>query len=98
MSLEDTERPDWIDPPDEEIPPSLQDKWQKDELKGKKAGVCKFCGWPFLEDELSCRHCGKPTEVTAGFLSSMYQWFTKTPWGIITFLIIVLAVFLLLTN
>jgi predicted amidophosphoribosyltransferase len=77
---------------EEEIPPALQKKWQDMEKHGLKAGVCPSCGWPFTQDELTCRHCEKAVEVHEPILASTAHWLFKTPWGIITLVILLLSV------
>ena len=88
--------PEW-EIEDEKIPPSLEQKWKKKEVAGVRAGVCE-CGYPFTEDELSCKHCGAPIELTEGALISLKNWFFKTPLGIMTLIMIVgaLIAFLLM--
>ena len=87
----DEEVPDW-EVEEEKIPERLEKKWQKDEEKGVRAGVCHGCGWPFTQDELSCAHCGAPTNMGEGALVSLKKWFFKTPLGILALIIIFASV------
>ena len=87
--------PEW-EQQGEKIPESLQKKWQKEESVGLRAEVCKTCGWPYTKEDLSCRHCGKPTEISDGVLVSIRRWFVKTWFGIFVFIIIILGLFLML--
>ena len=82
---------EWEEPPSEEIPPGLQKKWDRDEKRGVRAGVCSSCDYPFHENDLSCRHCGKAIEVESGTIGNMAHWFFKTPWGVVSCLILLLA-------
>ena len=83
--------PEWEEE-EEKIPESLQKKWQKEELEGMKAGVCADCGWPFTKMDLSCRHCGKSTEISDGALVSLRRWFFKTWPGLLVFVVILLGI------
>jgi len=91
MPNEHNDTPDWEEAPEEEVPPSLHHKWEDDQKKGLRAGVCPSCSFPFTEEDLSCRHCGRPTQIQSGLISSLSHWLLKTPWGIVTFLIILFA-------
>jgi len=82
--------------PEEEIPPSLHNKWNKDAKKGLRAGVCEDCGFVFTEHDLSCPHCGRPTDIPSGVISGMAHWFFKTPWGVVTLLTIVASIIFVL--
>ena len=84
---EEDEIPEW-EAEEEKIPERLEKKWQKDEQKGIKAGVCRVCGWPFTQDELSCAHCGARTEMGEGALVALHRFLFKTPLGILLFVII----------
>jgi len=88
--MDEEEIPEW-EVEDEKIPPSLEEKWRKDEEKGLGASLCKGCGTLLMEDQLSCPVCHRKSEVQAGLVSGMAHWFFKTPWGIVTFLIILPA-------
>ena len=83
---------------EEKIPDSLQKKWQREEREGVRAGVCKGCGWPFTKEDLSCRHCGQPTEISDGALVLLRRWFFKTWPGWLALIIIFIALFLLLIH
>ena len=83
---------------DEKIPEGLKEKWRKDEKKGLKAGLCRSCGWPFTQDEISCRHCGQGTEMSEGALVSLRRWFFKTPLGIMTFILIFVGIIIYLVH
>lgn len=89
------ETPEW-EIEDEKIPESLEKKWLQEEQQGLKAGVCRSCGYPFTQAELSCRHCGTPTEITEGVFASLRRFFFKTPLGILTLIIIFVAIVLFL--
>ena len=85
--------PEW-EVKEEEIPESLKKKWQKEEIEGIRAGVCAVCGWPYTKVDLSCRHCGKPTEISAGVLVGLRRWFFKTWLGILALIFILLGIFI----
>ena len=88
---DEDEIPEW-EAEEEEIPERLEKKWQKDEQKGIKAGVCRVCGWPFTQDELSCAHCGARTDMGEGVLAAFHRWLFKTPLGILTLTVIFASV------
>ena len=83
--------PDWLEGEEEKIPPTLEKKWQEQERKGLRAGICKTCGWVFGQDELTCAHCDTPTEMTEGVLISLKKFFLGTPIGILSFIFILAA-------
>ncbi|MFT5207530.1 MAG: hypothetical protein ACI9CF_001286 [Candidatus Omnitrophota bacterium] len=83
--------PEW-EVPEEEIPPALQNKWNADEARGIRASICSKCGQPFIEEELSCRYCGESIEVSSGLMGDTLHFFSKTPWGIITLIILILSI------
>ena len=89
--------PEWEEE-EEKIPDSLQKKWQREELEGLKAGICAGCGWPYTKADLSCRHCGKPTEISDGTLVSLRRWFFKTWPGLLALTVILAAIFLFLVH
>lgn len=62
---EEDPTPEW-EVKDEEIPPSLQKKWNDYVRKGMKAGICRSCGQLFTENDLSCPHCGAPIQKSPG--------------------------------
>ncbi|HTL70681.1 MAG TPA: hypothetical protein VL404_05260 [Candidatus Eisenbacteria bacterium] len=86
------EPPDWQDPPEEEIPPALQKRWNDYVRKGVRAGVCRSCGQLFTQDDLSCRHCGEPTEVRPGLIGGFAGWLGGTAWGLTAFFVVLIAV------
>ncbi len=92
------DRPEWDEIEDEEIPESLAKKWSDEEKKGLRAGVCRNCGWPFTKEDLSCRHCEAPTEISDGVLVSLNRFFFKTPLGILTFLFILIGLIFFLVR
>ncbi len=94
MLIEPEEWNEWENK--EDIPESLAKKWQEDERKGLRAGVCKRCGYTFGQDELSCPHCEMPVEIKEGVFPSLKWFFTRSPMGIMIFILIFLAIFLLL--
>ena len=83
---------------EEEIPGSLAKKWEEDERKGLRAGVCAHCGYTFGQDALSCPHCETPVEIKEGVFPSLKHFFTQTPMGITLFIVIFLAIFLILVR
>ena len=87
--------PEW-EQEEEKIPESLQKKWQREKFEGLRAGVCKACGWPYTKEDLSCRHCEQPTEISDGVFVSLRRWFIKTWLGLLVFALIVLGLFLML--
>lgn len=92
MSPEDEHEDDEV-----EIPPSLAQKWREDEKKGLRAGVCPGCGFTYDADALTCAHCERPVEFKEGGpLVAMRHFFTRTPMGVLLFLLLVLAIFLAL--
>ena len=50
--------------------------------------MCRVCGWPFTKEDLSCRHCEAPVEMTEGAIVSLRRWFFKTPMGILMLVLI----------
>ena len=90
--------PDWEIREEEKIPDSLEKKWRQEEKEGLRAGVCRSCGWPFTKEDLSCRHCGVPTEMPEGAFLSFKHWLFKTPLGIMTFIIIFIGVLVYLIH
>ena len=89
--------PEWEEK-EEEIPESLKKKWQQDEIEGIKAGICSACGWPYTKADLSCRHCGKPTDISDGVFVSLKRWFFKTWPGFLLLVLILLGIFLYLVR
>ncbi|OIO39466.1 MAG: hypothetical protein COT00_01565 [Candidatus Omnitrophica bacterium CG07_land_8_20_14_0_80_50_8] len=85
--------PDW-ETKEVEIPESLKKKWREEEAEGIRAGVCTACGWPYTKMDLSCRHCGKPTEISGGVLVGLRRWFFKTRIGLLALIFILLGIFL----
>ncbi len=73
---------------EEKIPERLEKKWQQQEKKGLRAGVCKFCGWAFSQDEIRCKHCEAPTDMSEGVLVSLKKWFFHTPLGVMMLILI----------
>ena len=73
------EDPDW-EAKEEEIPPALREKWQKEAEKGARAGVCGKCGNTFSDEDLTCRHCEEP--VVLKNPSPAVAWFFKSAWGV----------------
>jgi uncharacterized membrane protein YvbJ len=88
--LPEDDIPDWQEA-EEDIPPGLEKKWQEREKEGMKAGVCKKCGWAFTQEDLACRHCETPTEITEGVFISLKRFFLSTPLGIMLFIMIFAA-------
>ena len=86
---EDEEIPDW-EIEEEKIPPSLEKRWQEEEKKGLRAGVCR-CGYPFTKDELSCAHCGASVEMAEGVFASLKRTLLHTPLGILLLILILFA-------
>ena len=93
---EDT--PDW-QVQEEEIPPSLRDKWERYQQKGVKAGICRSCGQLFTEEDLSCQACGEPIAARSGAVTGFFSSLFKTSWGLIfvCMLIAALATYLFLS-
>lgn len=96
--LEDQDLPDWESLPEVPIPPALDKKWRNQEKAGLRASVCRKCGFPFSQEELSCLHCGALTEFPSGVFCSLKRWFLGHPFGIIVLCLILaaLAAFLFL--
>jgi rubredoxin len=84
------------DVPDEDIPEYVKRKWEEDEKKGLRAGVCGRCGFTFGQDELSCPHCGAPVEMKTGVFPAMKHFFLRTPMGIVLLVIVLFSLVLLL--
>ena len=93
----ESEIPEW-EQKDEEIPESLKKKWDSEEAGGIRAGVCKDCGWVYTKDDLLCRHCGKPADLTDGVLVSLRRWFFKTWFGMMVLVLILSGIFLYLVR
>ncbi len=91
------DRPEW-EIEDEKVPPSLEKKWEQEEKEGLKAGVCRSCGRPFTKEDLSCRHCEAPVEMTDGVIVSLRRWFFKTPLGILMLIFIFMGLFFYLVH
>lgn len=89
--------PEW-EQAEEKIPDSLQKKWQREESEGLRAGICTGCGWPYTKADLSCRHCGKATEISDGTLVWLRRWFFKTWSGLLVLTVILAAIFLFLVH
>lgn len=87
---------EWED--EEDIPAGLAKKWEADERKGLKAGVCKSCGYAFDQDQLSCPHCETPIEIKEGVLPRLKYFFTKTSLGILLLVLIFAATFIALVQ
>jgi hypothetical protein len=83
--------PDWVSLPDVPIPPALDKKWRAQEKTGLRASVCRECGFPFTQEELSCLHCGTVTEIPSGVFYSLKRWFLGRPLGIIVLCVILAA-------
>lgn len=92
---EDDEIPEW-ELQEEKIPASLEKRWRDEEKEGLRAGVCRSCGWTFTKEDLSCRHCGAPTEMPEGFLIALKRFFLKNPAGILLLAFIFASIILLL--
>lgn len=87
---EEDETFEWHDQDDDtHIPTGLKEKWRRDEAQGLRAGVCRACGFPFTQEDLSCRHCEAPIEIPHGVIDSLKHWLVKTPMGIMTMIAIV---------
>jgi len=84
------ERPEWEQEP-EQIPPALREKWKQQEKKGLSAGPCQGCGTILTEDQISCPICEARNEQTYGIISGLASFF-KSPWGLIAFALILLAI------
>lgn len=78
---------------EEEIPDGLKEQWAEQEKEGRRAGVCKNCGWTFSEEQLSCAHCGEPVDLPAKTSTDLKEFFIKSPWGWVTILILALLLF-----
>ncbi|MBF0254667.1 MAG: hypothetical protein HQL11_06065 [Candidatus Omnitrophica bacterium] len=91
MIDEEHEIPEW-EVHEEEVPPALEQKWEKARQRGLGAGVCRECGFPYTEEDLSCRHCGVPVEEPRLLPSTFSSWLLKTPVGLALFLAVVIAV------
>lgn len=87
---------DWED--EEDIPGGLAKRWQEDERKGLRAGVCKSCGYTFGQDELSCPHCEIPVHLEEKPLPGLWHFYTATPMGILLVVILLLGAFFVFTN
>ena len=87
---EEDERPEW-EIEDEKIPASLEKRWKAEEAEGMKAGVCT-CGYPFTKEDLSCKHCGKPVELSEGAVISLKRWLFHSPMGVIALIIILTSI------
>ena len=87
----DSDLPEWESPEPEKVPPSLQRKWKEDQKKGLRAGVCRHCGVPYIEEDLSCGHCGQPVEDNEGWAPALTRFLTSSPWGIVTAVLLILA-------
>lgn len=93
----ESDKPDW-EIEEEKIPESLRRKWQKEEEKGLRAGVCPSCGNPFTQEDLSCRHCGARANLPQAPPHTLRKWFLGTPIGIVLFLIILSAIVIYLVR
>ena len=81
---EEDETFEWRDQDDDtHVPTGLKEKWRRDEAVGLRAGVCRSCGFPFTQEDLSCRHCDAPIEIPHGTIDSLKHWFFRTPMGIL---------------
>ena len=87
-----------MDDGEEKIPERLEEKWQKEERQGLKAGVCRSCGWVFTQDEIRCKHCGTATDMSEGVLVSLKKWFFHTPLGIMLLIAIFTGLFVYLVH
>jgi len=79
---------DWEGKP-EEIPPSLQQKWDKDAERGVRAGVCKNCGATYNDEDLSCRYCAQEVKLKSS--DPKVAWFFKSVWGAVIALLVLLC-------
>lgn len=72
--------PDW-EAREEEIPPSLQKKWDDASRRGVRGGVCRSCGAAYTEEELSCPVCETPTEFPLSATDAFFLRLTRSFWG-----------------
>ena len=84
---------DFSDEDEEEIPGSLQEKWRRDEEKGRRAGTCLECGNLFSDEDLFCRHCGARTSMPGGVLGRAADIFLRSFWGFLVTAIFLGALF-----
>jgi hypothetical protein len=87
---------EWEDKAD--IPDSLAKKWESDERKGLKAGVCERCGYTYNQEALSCAHCEKEVSFNDGVFPSIKRFFMKTPMGIVLTAVVFIALFIFITR
>lgn len=87
----ENDAPEW-EIEDEKIPDSLQKKWKDEEKEGLRAGVCRSCGYTFTKEDLSCRHCGAPTEMPDGAIVSLKNFLFKSPLGILLLVLIIASI------
>ncbi len=87
---EDDETFEWRDQDDDShVPTGLKEKWRRDEAAGLKAGVCRACGFPFTQEDLTCRHCDASIELPHGTIDGLKRWLLRTPFGIMTMIAVV---------
>ena len=77
---------------DEDIPPSLEEKWEKEDSLVPLQVVCQSCGQKVSSDALLCLYCGESTGVRAGVFSQLKHYVLRTPWGLAGFMLFFLAV------
>ncbi len=92
---EENEPKDW-EVREEEIPPSLRQKWDRARRRGVRGGVCRSCGVPYTEEDLSCPACGAPTEFPADAFNDFFLKLTRSFWGRAAILAVTVALGLLL--
>ncbi len=89
---EDDEPFEWQDQDDDtHVPAGLKEKWRRDEAVGLKAGVCRACGFPFTQEDLTCRHCDAPISIPRGTFDSIKHWFVRTPLGVMAMIAIIVS-------
>ena len=79
--------------PDEEEPPVLREKWEREESEEKLPDpamkICPSCGRPVRADSFSCFYCGERVFWNSGLLGRLASWFSRS--GIILVLCAILV-------
>ena len=86
---EDEEVPEW-EIEEEKIPPSLQNRWDRDAQKGLQAGMCRKCGATYTADDLTCRVCDAPVEIPHDRRPAVASFF-KSHWGALIAIVVLIG-------